>query len=557
MASRTRESGFLREIISTVASSLELDEVLRAVVRLLSDASAVHACFVYLVDETGDRLVLAAASPPYDGFVGSIVLDRGEGLAWWSAERKEPAFIRDNLLDDPRVKYVPELEEERFQSLLAVPILSRAGDVIGVILAHTEAPREFTSEEVEFLVSSASLVAGAIENASLYEETRRRVRELEGLTGLAEAIATADTLEELLPAVAVGARSLLTAAAAHVYLLDGGSEELLRAASSPSRAGARERIGLAELGRELRRRNRGTRVSVPLVAGDELLGLLVAEDTADVELARAAANQAAVGIKKVQLIARLTEENLIKDFFEELERGRRGPELEGRAARLGLDLDRPHVVLVAEPPDDSLERALATLAPGSMFDRRERSTRALLRLPPGGAERLVEEIRRVHGELSGAVAVGLSSVCSGLPSLADGFGEARQAVLGATVVAGSRSVVSYEDLGAYKYLLRIASEGGVRDATVDAVSKLVDYDRQRGASLLPTLEEFLRRRGSISGTSEALFVHPNTLRQRLRRIADISGLDLRHDDWLMVEIAVKLVKLRGALDAVDSDTSST
>ena len=557
MTSRTHESGVLREIISTVASSLELDEVLRAVVHLLSDASAVHACFVYLVDESGDRLVLQAASAPYDGLVGAIALERGEGLAWWTLDRKEPAFIRENLLDDPRVKYVPELEEERFQSLLAVPILARAGDGIGSILVHTVAPREFTPAEVEFLVSSASLVAGAIENARLYEESRRRVHELEGLTGLAEEIAVAETLEELLPAVARSARSLLGAAAAHVYLLDAALEELCLTASDPPRAGARERIGLAELGRELRRRSRGARVSVPLVAADELLGLLVAEDTADVELARAAANQAAVGIKKVQLIARLTEENLIKDFFEELEQGRRGPELEGRAARLGLDLDRAHVVLVAEPPDDGLERALAALAPGSMFDRRERSTRALLRVPPGGVERLLADVRQAHGRLPAGVAVGLSSACTGLASLADGFAEARQAVLGSTVVAGAPGVVSYEELGAYKYLLRIASEGGVRDATVDAVSRLADYDRQRGASLLHTLEEFLRRRGSISATSEALFVHPNTLRQRLRRIADVSGLDLRQDDWLMVEIAVKLVKLRGALDAVGTDTSSS
>jgi GAF domain-containing protein len=555
MTARTRESGFLREIISTVASSLELDEVLRNVVRLLSDASAVHACFVYLVDETGERLVLAAASSPYDGLVGTIALERGEGLAWWSAERREPAFIPDKLLDDPRVKYVPELEEERFQSLLAVPILPRAGEVIGVILAHTEAPREFTPDEVEFLVSSASLVAGAIENARLYEETRRRVRELEGLTGLAEAIAVADTIEELLPAVARGTRSLLAAASAHVYLLDTASEELRRAASDPPRAGARERIGLSELGREVRRRKRGARVSVPLVAGDELLGLLVAEDSSDVELARAAANQAAVGIKKVQLIARLTEENLIKDFFEELERGQRGPELEGRAARLGLDLDRPYLVLVAEPPDEALERALGSLAPGSLVDRRERSTRALLRVPSGGVDRLLDEIRRAHVQLPAPVAVGLSSPCTGLPTLADGFAEARQAALGSIVVAGTPSLVSYEDLGAYKYLLRIAGEGGVRDATVDAVTKLADYDRQRGAALLQTLEEFLRRRGSISSTSEALFVHPNTLRQRLRRIADVSGLDLRQDDWLMVEIAVKLVKLRRSTGPVGSDTS--
>jgi DNA-binding PucR family transcriptional regulator len=42
-------------------------------------------------------------------------------------------------------------------------------------------------------------------------------------------------------------------------------------------------------------------------------------------------------------------------------------------------------------------------------------------------------------------------------------------------------------------------------------------------------------------------VHPNTLRQRLRRIQELSGLDLRKDDWLMVEIALKLVRLEGAM----------
>ena len=62
--------------------------------------------------------MLGAASGRYERFVDQIVLERGEGLAWWAADRREPAFIRENLLDDPRTKYVPELEEERFQSLL-------------------------------------------------------------------------------------------------------------------------------------------------------------------------------------------------------------------------------------------------------------------------------------------------------------------------------------------------------------------------------------------------------------------------------------------------------
>jgi GAF domain-containing protein len=551
---RPRESRVLNEIISTVASSLELGEVLDAVVHLLSDASSVHACFVYLVDDEDERLVLKAAGTPYDHLVDRIVLERGEGLAWWAAEHREPAFIPDNLLEDARTKYVPELEEERFQSLVCVPIVARDGGVIGVISAHTEAPHEFTPEDVDFLVSSAALVAGAIENARLYEETRRRVGELEGLTALAESIAFAETLDGLLPDVTTRARSLLGASAAHLYLLDGVSEELARVASAPEGGDAPGTIGLAELGPELVRRGGASRVAVPLVASEELLGLLVADGTAAVALARAVANQAAVGIKKIQLIERLTEKNLIKDFFEELAGGRGGPDLEGRAARLECDLDEAHVVLAAEPADDTFERTLAALAPGSLFDRREDSLRALLRVPPAGTEWLVDGVQRAHAQASQPVAAGLSSPCAGVGSFADGFEEARQALLGTAVLKREQTVMTYEELGAYKYLLRIALEGGVRDAMVDAVSRLADYDKRRGASLLATLEEFLARRGNISATSEALYVHPNTLRQRLRRIAELSDLDLRRDDWLAVEIAVKMVQLRAVLGPAKPDT---
>jgi GAF domain-containing protein len=551
---RGGDTRVLHEIVSTVASTLDLREVLGAVVRLLSEGSGVHACFVYLVDESGDRLVLRAASPPYERHEGRIELRRGESLAWWAAERREPAFIREGALDDARTTYVPELEEERFQSLLAVPVISRDGDVIGVITAHTEAPREFTDDEVDFLVSSASLVAGAIENARLYEEARTRVAELEQLAELAEAVATAETIDGLLAAAVERARRLLGAQACHVYLLDPGSEQLVRRASTPPGSAAREAIGLAELGPEVARSGRAARLAIPLVASDELLGLLEAEGSARVELGRAVASQVAVGVKKVELIERLTEKNLIKDFFEELASGRRASDLEGRAARVGLDLAQPHVVLIAEPADDAFERALRGLGDACVVDRRDDSVRALVRVPHAGPGVLRERLTRLHADAGSAVAVGLSSVCEGEESFAAGFAEARQALVGTAVIRRERAVTSYEDLGAYKYLLKVALDGGVRDRTVEAIGRLLDYDRQRGASLVATLEEFLSRRGNISATSEALYVHPNTLRQRLRRIGELTGLDLRRDDWLTVEIAVKMVKLQDALGTVKGDT---
>jgi GAF domain-containing protein len=543
----TTERRVLAEIISTVASSLDLAEVLGAVVRLLSEASAVHACFVYLLEDDGGRLVLEAASEPYAHLVDKVVLERGEGLAWWALERREPALIRENALADPRFKYVPELEEEKFQSLLSVPILAKDGSAIGVVSLHSEAPREFTQAEVEFLVSSASLVAGAIENARLYEEARRRVRELELLTRLGEQTARAETLDELLPAVADRSLELLGASCCHVYLLDPGSEELRLRASAPPGTGAREVLTLASLGPEIARSGRQASLAVPLVAGEELLGVLLAESTSEIDLARAVSNQAAVALKKIELIERLTEKNLIKDFFEELALGGAPAELEARASRLGCDLGRRYLVLAAAPPSDRLERALASAAPGSLFDRRDDSMRALLRIPPRGERPLVEEVRRAQGELDPPVAIGISSPCRGAASFPAGFEEARHALVGTSVLQAKPGVMTYDDLGPYKYLLRMSRDSDVRDPHRDAVARIAEYDRQRSTSLLPTLEEFLRRRGNISATADALFVHPNTLRQRLRRIRDLSGIDLHGDDWLMVEIAVKLVKLENAL----------
>jgi GAF domain-containing protein len=549
------ESHVLHEIISTVGSSLDLEEVLGAVVRLLSEASAVHACFVYILEDAGQRLVLRAASEPYAALVGDIVLERGEGLAWWALEHGEPAFIRENALADPRVKYVPELEEERFQSLVAVPVLGKDGARIGSILLHTEAPREFSEEEADFLVSSASLVAGAIENARLYAETARRVRELEQLIELAEVVARAETLDELLPAVVEHARRLLKARTCAIYLLPPGAEELRLRAVAPPGSAAPESLALAALGPELSRRKGAAVVSARLTAADGLLGVLRAEGTSELELARAVANQAAVAVERIDLIERLTEKNLIKDFFEELSGGRALGDLAGRARRLGCDLDARYVVVAASAPDDALERALAAALPQSLFDRRADSLRGLLPVPPAGAEQLLELLRRVQGELPAPVAIGVSSVCQGAESFPAGFEEARHALIGATVLGSKPAVLTYDELGAYKYLLRMSLDSDVRDPYRDAVHRLAAYDAERSASLVRTLEEFLRRRGSIGATSEALYVHPNTLRQRLRRISELSGIDLRKDDWLMLEIAVKLVRLEQAMAPDAAHTS--
>ncbi len=582
---RTVESRYLYQIINTVASSLDLDRVLRAIVDLVSEAIDCHACWIYFVDPDDGALLLRAVSDPYSALVGRLRFESGEGLAGWVAAHNEPVFIPENALDDPRVKVVPEAEEEKYQSLCAAPLTAKSGQVIGVISLHVEAPREFSRADSEFLVHAATLVAGAIENARLYQDTRRRLALVEGLSDLARAVSAASTLDSLLPAVARRAQRLLEASCCYVLIADGEGRRLLPGAVWPEDAPAPRGLNSNELGIELARAGKAEAgrklaaalwgadvedgaVVVPMVAADELVGALVLRlprgrriDAEQREIAGSIANQAAVAIKKVQLIDRLTERNAIKDLLEDLSHGTATTgELEQRAGSLGCDLDSGHLVLQAAPRPgpaettwdavaEALEQAASRAFPGSLFDRRDAAVRGLIRLNGHDESVAAERLREIHRKLTPRhpLAIGLSNRCQGAAAFRTGFGEAEHAVVAASVVSSEPGVISFDDLGAYKYLLKVSQDGRVRDRRGEALQQLAEYDQRHRSQLMMTLEEYLRRRGNIAAAATTLYVHPNTLRQRLRRIQDLTGLDVSREDWLMIEIELKLLRLDRAL----------
>ncbi len=578
------ERRVLYEIIRTVSSSVDLEKVLGAIVELVTEQTRAHATLIFIVEGPNDALVLRSVSDErYRDQIGVVSMRRGEGLAGWVAQHREPVFIAENALQDPRVKYFPEFEEEKYQSIVSVPLIAPDDEMIGVIALHAEAPRVFTEEDAAFVIHSASLVASAIVNARLYEAARRRVRELEGLSVLSAAVSSATTLDDLLPTAVEQTLPLLRAASAHVYLLDRG-DRLQRHASAPEVGDAPSAVTVSELA-ESRKAGSVSAVQttlgaalwggspepgsllIPMLADGEVLGAIVAHagdhrvfSGDDRDLAASIASQVAVGIKKIRLIEGLEERNLIKDFFADLAAGRFADGLSSRARRLGCDFAQPKLAVVVigwRDADDegrvqALERfrtAMVRILPGVLVDQRDEEAVALV--PVIGADE-TETLSRLEKALGdGAnrlpLIVGVSSPCLGAAALATGLKEARQAALAAPVIVDAPAIVSYDGLGPYKYLLRVPLDGDVRDRQRDALKKLGEYDNQRQAQLTRTLEEYLRQRGKISATAQALYVHPNTLRQRLRRIEELTGINIKTDDWLMIEIALKLIRLEKAL----------
>jgi GAF domain-containing protein len=575
-----RENQTLYSVIKTVSSSLALDRVLDGIVEIATDATDCHACFVYFVED--DRLTLRAASPRYAHLVGEIGWGLDEGLTGWVARTGTPEFIRENAMQDPRMKYVPELEEERFQSMVAVPVMAKVGDVIGVIVLHTQAPREFDDDVLNFLVHTASLVGGAIENAKLYGEARRRVDALTTLTQLSQSLAAVTLREDLYDAVTRGARQLLGADVCQIWRLDPEADELVMAAADPpDPPDAGTRPGRAALLLDLMRRERRDRAGAlrrevsddesllvaPLVAGEEQLGILGCLvrgrgfSDEEAELLRAVANQTAVGLKKAELIERLTAENIVKDMFEALAAGSVAT-AEAKAGEARCDLSRPHAFLHVEraqadadgPPWPELaaraQARLRRLYRRAFFDARHDSLRALVPIPPGDRDGL-DQLARACDELGRELGleIGLSGADRGASSARRRMREAADAARIGGSLAGGGGAIFYEQLGAYRYLVHLELDDAPHDRYGQAVEALIDYDARRGAQLVETLERYLAARCSVAASARALYIHPNTVRQRLERIGQITGLDLRTADLLSLELALKVARLHASAAA--------
>ena len=177
----------------------------------------------------------------------------------------------------------------------------------------------------------------------------------------------------------------------------------------------------------------------------------------------------------------------------------------------------------------------------------DRMLRALVPLPYGDGDtswgRLQESLDELGREHQ--VAIGLSEPRNGLEGGRFGLREASDASRIARALRPGGGALAYARLGAYKYLVRVPPGEAPRDRHFDAVAALAEYDQRRRSSLVATLAEYLSSRCSVSTSARALYIHPNTLRQRLARIEKVSGLDLSSEDLLSLELAINLARLEG------------
>lgn len=172
------QNSLLRGVIAALTSDGELEAVLGSVIALVTDATGGDVCVLYLWDAVSERLVLRAASPSLRKAVGEVRLRLGEGVTGWVGEHRQVVVIPEDKWADPRYKYFPELQGERYTSMISVPLIARSGALLGVFNVHA---RDRQDHDLDVLKLTGTLVAGAVEHADLFRALGEKEAALAGM----------------------------------------------------------------------------------------------------------------------------------------------------------------------------------------------------------------------------------------------------------------------------------------------------------------------------------------------------------------------------------------
>jgi K+-sensing histidine kinase KdpD len=318
---KLRELSFLHEVAQLAASARDWDEMLRIIIDRTTDAMRVEVSSLYLLERRDGILRLVATNGLNRRFIGKATLRVGEGITGWVANARVPLAARD-VRADPRFKWIRGVDEERFTSMLSVPLLIH-DEIVGVMNVQSVAERAWDKEEIAYLLTIANQVAGIIEKGRLQREAERKLREVSALFEVSNVLTSTLDLDEVLSLIVDRLVRVYPGSAGAIFLREG--EDLRERARSgePGRAVA-DKARQAVL--ERRPIVADGHLALPLVAGERLLGAVALRVPEGTELAEeevsfvgALANQAALAIDKASLYA-LERETTAS--LRELERAR-------------------------------------------------------------------------------------------------------------------------------------------------------------------------------------------------------------------------------------------
>ena len=360
MSSEADQLSRLRVLVNagiSLSSELSLDALLQRIIETAAEITDARYAALGVIDQSGqalERFLTTGIDPEAHAAIGD--LPHGRGILGVLIRDAQPLRLHD-IADDPRSVGFPN-NHPPMQSFLGVPIVLRGVAYGNLYLTEKAGGEDFSDEDSELAQLLAAQAAVAIENARLYENSTRWLRQFESLNEVGNALASELELEPLLSLVARRLQELVDAKLVLIALPEG---DVLRVAAAEGEsvygvAGIELALGGSKAGRVLER-GRSERVDsllddpevdqqatrrmgvhsglyVPLLVRGRPIGIVIAHDKEgptpaftedDLRLAEALGSRAAIAVDLSERVSSDSVRRVVE--AQELERARLAREL--------------------------------------------------------------------------------------------------------------------------------------------------------------------------------------------------------------------------------------
>jgi GAF domain-containing protein len=558
------------EVAEALAAGEDLDTLIDRIVRRVSRLTGVSRCTLYLADPDYPGLFRGRAGWSGDtnltGHVRQLVAGvAADGFTREIVDTRAPVLVSDALHDPRPVRSA--MRTWGVRAMLGLPMLL-GDEIIGIVyLDDTERTNPFDDQTVELGAAFASLAAVAIAQARANDEVRGH---LVGLARQNEQLRRIGRLDDRLDDIALRGAGITEIAAAtgreasRPCAIHDERGELLAtddaahptgsfptpSATDPARTGsyaaalAAVDAAPAIIG-PFPGEGLTTRYLVAPVheSGRRIGHVALAErgsrfSAVDVHLARRAATHIALDAAARRRAAAADEERRRHLVADLLRTGTAHEAIRLRAASGGLRDDLDYVVALLTPTgtdagSDVIRRAAAQLRAADQLAIVGASTAGagiaiVLPAPTDGTAALRRDLTSAIADLGAPVQLAVSAPrpLSGLPAA---LREAERVAACQRTFAGARTpVLCADELGvAQLYLANTRADDALQFA-LDTLGPIADDPAE--ATLLETLLAHAEAGGSVRATAERQGVHENTVRYRLARTAELTGLDVLGDD---------------------------
>jgi putative methionine-R-sulfoxide reductase with GAF domain len=195
---RTRDLQVAAQVSKQVATILDPEQLLPQVAELTKEQFGLYHAQIYLLDESGDALILAAGT----GEAARVMRQRGHrisssaarSLVARAARDNQPAIV-DNVIEHAGFLPNPILPDTRSEAALPLAVGDR---MLGVLDVQSEQVNRFDADMLAVLSTLAAQIAVALENARLFSTVEQSSRHEQALGVITQQVQQATTIDEVL-----------------------------------------------------------------------------------------------------------------------------------------------------------------------------------------------------------------------------------------------------------------------------------------------------------------------------------------------------------------------